>query len=543
MAVVADRSAFTFLFNSNHESLGCSYGSVVNPAFFSALLTADGMREECARVYVGDLLAYTWAKRVTAVVTPEKRTGTGVRRGLTQTQEVDKGLWLAILADFALSAGATTCTFDPSRLPLQLATHDTYMITLSSLSSEVALRIDEKLAAHPWYFGAMQLDCGNPLQRNLACGDLVYAYAYFQGRLALVSYEWDCGECEYGLQEGWWSTLPFASVFWLRVSGEGDGAVIDEIPIADAESGFERLQEPPSVPIEPLSPRGEASVLLLKRGQEGTPVERAVKALARALSSSDANAPSRVHVTAGRLPGAERVVVPEAKLREYILNPDHPDGKHKAQNFSQALGIRREHWEYLADQLVQGIQAAPVEQVRVNPDASLQYHILSPVVGLNGHTATVLSAWVVRPEEPPQLVTAYPRTADAEAVAVPIPRVVTEFDAGSAEFFACVHDLASAAGETAASMCVPVPMFVNNEVIPEGEFGWVTIIVAPEEDGYGGWLLEQGHAEKGPRHLRGFHLRVATGEPFVQRARAYADEYVAVLDANRIDARVDVRLD
>ncbi len=540
---MADRSSYTFLFNSNHESLGCSYGSVVNPAFFSALLAADGMREECARVYVGDLLAYTWAERVTSVVTPEKRTGTGVRRGLTQTQEVDKGLWLAILADFALSAGATTCTFDPGRLPLQLGTHDTYMITLSSLSSEVALRIDEKLAGHPWYFGSMRLDCGNPLQRNLACGDLIYGYAYLRGRLALISYEWDCGECEYALKEGWWSDLPFGSVFWLRLSGEGDGAVIDEIPIADAESGFERLQEPPSVLIEPVSPRGEASVLLLKRGQEGTPVERAVRALARALSSSDANAPSRVHVTAGRLPGAERAVVPEAKLREYVLNPDHPDGKHKAQNFMQVLDIGREHWEYLADQLIQGIQAAPVEQVRVNPDASLQYHILSPVVGLNGSKATVLSAWVVRPEEPPQLVTAYLRTADAEAVAAPIPRVVTEFEAGSAEFFSCVHDLASAAGEIAASTCVPVPMFVNNEVIPEGEFGWVTVIVAREEDGYGRWLLEQGHAARGPRHLPGFHLRVATGEPFVQRARAYADAYVAVLKVNRIEARVDAQLD
>jgi hypothetical protein len=42
-----------------------------------------------------------------------------------------------------------------------------------------------------------------------------------------------------------------------------------------------------------------------------------------------------------KLPNAERAFVDIAKLRDYSLDPVHPEGKHKARVFASALGLSR----------------------------------------------------------------------------------------------------------------------------------------------------------------------------------------------------------
>lgn len=39
-----------------------------------------------------------------------------------------------------------------------------------------------------------------------------------------------------------------------------------------------------------------------------------------------------------KLPNAENAVIDIAKLRDYSLNPNHPEGKHKARVFQAKLG-------------------------------------------------------------------------------------------------------------------------------------------------------------------------------------------------------------
>jgi hypothetical protein len=41
-----------------------------------------------------------------------------------------------------------------------------------------------------------------------------------------------------------------------------------------------------------------------------------------------------------KLPNAERAFVDVAKLRDYSLNAEHKEGKHKARVFAAALGLR-----------------------------------------------------------------------------------------------------------------------------------------------------------------------------------------------------------
>lgn len=109
------------------------------------------------------------------------------------------------------------------------------------------------------------------------------------------------------------------------------------------------------------------------------------------------------------LPRADRAVIPPAKLRDYALNPEHATGRHKARLFASELAIGRSDWEYLADQLLAGVQTQAVNRIDVGPYGT-SYEVIVPVEGRNGATVPVVSAWFIdrdKPDEPPRLVSAY----------------------------------------------------------------------------------------------------------------------------------------
>jgi hypothetical protein len=109
------------------------------------------------------------------------------------------------------------------------------------------------------------------------------------------------------------------------------------------------------------------------------------------------------------LPGAARALIPPSKLRDYVLDPEHPDGRHKARVFRSVLAIEHEHWEDLREQLLTGVQTALVVDVRVTR-FGFTAEVPIVVTGHNGRTAQVTTAWYVAdddPDERPRLVTAY----------------------------------------------------------------------------------------------------------------------------------------
>jgi hypothetical protein len=111
------------------------------------------------------------------------------------------------------------------------------------------------------------------------------------------------------------------------------------------------------------------------------------------------------------LPNYEKASIDRDKLYEYALNPDHPNGRHKARVFSSALGIERWHADVLAEILKAGLPRAHAQQGSKtgHGDSWVTYH---EVVGLNGRTAIVTVAWIFRKEEPdePKLVSCYIET-------------------------------------------------------------------------------------------------------------------------------------
>ena len=106
------------------------------------------------------------------------------------------------------------------------------------------------------------------------------------------------------------------------------------------------------------------------------------------------------------LPRGAEAVIPPDKLVEYVLNPEHPRGRHKARVFHAALAIEPSDWRYLRDQLLAAVVEVSVSGTRVTSFGVL-YEVLIPVDGLNGATHPVTTVWIVEGTASPRLVSAW----------------------------------------------------------------------------------------------------------------------------------------
>ncbi|HYU60169.1 MAG TPA: hypothetical protein VEK39_05365 [Solirubrobacterales bacterium] len=107
------------------------------------------------------------------------------------------------------------------------------------------------------------------------------------------------------------------------------------------------------------------------------------------------------------LPDADQAIIDRGKLRDYVLSPEHGTGRHKARVFSSALGIDRDSWEYLRDQIAERVLSAEVGEVRTGRHG-VRYSVPMLIEGLNGQTHEVTTGWIIEQEgAPPRLTSAY----------------------------------------------------------------------------------------------------------------------------------------
>ena len=104
-------------------------------------------------------------------------------------------------------------------------------------------------------------------------------------------------------------------------------------------------------------------------------------------------------------PNGDQATIRIEKLTEYVLNLDHPQGKHKARVFAAALGITAPD----PMPLLHALREAAISQEPVPGKVNrygARYTIDFPMTGPFGEV-TVRSAWIVRDDLPPDLVTCY----------------------------------------------------------------------------------------------------------------------------------------
>jgi hypothetical protein len=109
------------------------------------------------------------------------------------------------------------------------------------------------------------------------------------------------------------------------------------------------------------------------------------------------------------IPQAHSAMVTTAKVRDYLLNPDHPDGGAKAVWF-HSLGYVRDRWRELAGDLL-AVARDCGEFATDESVFGVKYVARGQVGRLSHPTGDVLTVWIVEGELPPRLVTAYPDDA------------------------------------------------------------------------------------------------------------------------------------
>jgi hypothetical protein len=115
----------------------------------------------------------------------------------------------------------------------------------------------------------------------------------------------------------------------------------------------------------------------------------------------------RKNSKANLLPYAENAVVDIRKLRDYCLNPEHDDGKHKARLFLSSLGMTADHAEELQQILLEVVKTREVRLGR--QDTFGQRYTLDFLLEWQNRSTTIRSGWIIEQGSmTPRLTTCYP---------------------------------------------------------------------------------------------------------------------------------------
>lgn len=107
-----------------------------------------------------------------------------------------------------------------------------------------------------------------------------------------------------------------------------------------------------------------------------------------------------------RLPNALKAVVEVAKLRDYCLSTEHPEGRHKARVFHSVLGLSAQDAEELQAALFAA--ARETEAIVADRDAYGQRYVVDFVMRRRGREAAVRSTWIIRTlEDFPRLTSCF----------------------------------------------------------------------------------------------------------------------------------------
>ena len=109
-----------------------------------------------------------------------------------------------------------------------------------------------------------------------------------------------------------------------------------------------------------------------------------------------------------RVPFAENAEIDIRKLRDYALNPNHANGKHKAILWESALEITAEQAEEVAAILLEAVRTNEARPGRF--DVYGQRYTVDFLLEWKGRSAIIRSGWIIaHGSNIPRLTTAFPK--------------------------------------------------------------------------------------------------------------------------------------
>ena len=108
-----------------------------------------------------------------------------------------------------------------------------------------------------------------------------------------------------------------------------------------------------------------------------------------------------------KLPSADSATVDPAKIRDYLLSPEHPVGRFKAVFFG-TLGYTRDDWQRLEQDLLTLAVTADAALGQAS-DFGQKYEVRGTIQGPLGRRAEIVTVWIILAgEASPRFVTAFP---------------------------------------------------------------------------------------------------------------------------------------
>ena len=93
-----------------------------------------------------------------------------------------------------------------------------------------------------------------------------------------------------------------------------------------------------------------------------------------------------------KLPAAERAIIAQAKIRDYLLSTAHPVGRFKVP-FFVSLGYTSTNWRRLEEDLL-ALAASGEAELGKNSPYGQKYEIRGTLNGPSGRPAGVLTVWI-----------------------------------------------------------------------------------------------------------------------------------------------------
>jgi len=107
-----------------------------------------------------------------------------------------------------------------------------------------------------------------------------------------------------------------------------------------------------------------------------------------------------------KLPNGERADL-GTKIEEYVLNPSHWEGRHKARVFESVLGITLSNQNVLRQAILAAAANSDQAEAVGDNGHGIVYLLRFPLVTAH-RTAMILTAWIIlHGEDFPRLVTCY----------------------------------------------------------------------------------------------------------------------------------------
>jgi hypothetical protein len=500
-----------FLFNG--DRLKISDADFITKIIFESVLSTAPKSHFQLRC--GSLLLSRFSYRTTAV----HRSKVGKHSSLGYTQSDDKELRKTLAVAFASSVSAQYHHIDADELSYLLLVHNIECFTISDISLACSDLIQTELQTRcSSYFGCFEVDKGDPLVLELAANGLI-PFCEYDNQVLRWVISFDDDPADYNLE--WAKDIDFKAIEFIT-------------------------KAPDYITDEKLSNSGVESMRVLGTRGQKLHGEKVLSKIYEKLESRKSESDEFEIAFKEKEFGVPFADV--RKLRDYCLNEEHtnPDGtpgkgRAKAYLFRHLLGITRKDWRFLGEQLVAGLE----KQLVGRPTADkwgVKYEAIIPVTGLNGVTKLVTSGWIIRPNEPPSLVSAYiTENAESEEPS-PLSDLIVPRELKGDSFWKYLHDLADKRGTKAADEWIPTPMWIEGYTAPiaDGACGFAWIELPDGRSSFSRWLRKTGIISK---HERGRSIWCMHPSQSIERARKYCEAFAQVLRLNGVECEVKWRYD